>query len=72
MDLLKELGIGTYPQYHAGTKLLELSDGKKQTYSTAVPPFSWLVLLDYKQALQKVCPYDVCFVGHSSLRSSTK
>ncbi|XP_065826401.1 probable flavin-containing monoamine oxidase A isoform X2 [Oscarella lobularis] len=54
MDLLKELGIGTYPQYHAGMKLLELSDGRKQTYSTAVPLFSWLLLLDYKQAMQKL------------------
>lgn len=56
MDLIEELGLAVYPQYTKGKKVQHMGgpNAKVSTYTTSIPTFSPLVLLDFMQFLWKV------------------
>src|SRR4029077_3075247 len=49
LGLAAELGIGTFPTYDTGRKVLHFN-GKRGTYAGAIPRISPLVLIDVGQA----------------------
>lgn len=56
LELIKELGLETYPQYTIGKKVHHMGgpDAKIRTYSSSIPALSPLVLMDLTQLLWKV------------------
>lgn len=44
--LLEEYGIETFPQDTKGKNVLVKKEEKVKSYSSLIPPFSWLALLD--------------------------
>lgn len=64
MNLLEELDVEIYDQWSTGSKVMQGFDGIIKTYSTSLPPLSYLALLDmwwftYKvESLCKEVPID--------------
>ncbi|XP_053331947.1 amine oxidase [flavin-containing] A isoform X2 [Clarias gariepinus] len=56
MDLIQELGLEVYPQFTKGKKVHHLggADTKISTYTSSIPSFSPLVLLDFMQFLWRL------------------
>uniref|UniRef100_A0A3Q3WDR5 monoamine oxidase n=1 Tax=Mola mola TaxID=94237 RepID=A0A3Q3WDR5_MOLML len=56
LELIKELGFETYPQYNAGKNVHHMGGprAKIRTYSTSISVLSPLVLMDFIQLLWKV------------------
>ncbi|KAM6975907.1 putative flavin-containing monoamine oxidase A [Tautogolabrus adspersus] len=56
LELIKELGLETYPQYNTGKKVHHMGgpDGKVRTNSTSIPLLSPLMILDFAQLLWKI------------------
>ena len=46
MNLLEELDVEIYDQWSTGSKVMQGFDGIIKTYSTSLPPLSYLALLD--------------------------
>ena len=46
MNLLEELDIEIYNQWDTGSKIMQTNDGAIKTYSSSLPPLSYLELLD--------------------------
>ena len=46
MNLLEELDIEIYNQWDTGSKIMQTNDGAIKTYSSSLPPLSYLALLD--------------------------
>src|SRR5215475_3005934 len=57
LGLAAELGIGTFPTYDTGRKVLHFN-GKRGTYTGAIPRISPLVLIDVGQAQARKIPTD--------------
>ncbi|GAA6077900.1 probable flavin-containing monoamine oxidase A isoform X1 [Tachysurus ichikawai] len=56
MDLIQELGLEVYPQFTEGMKVHHPGgvNAKISTYTSSIPPFSPLVLLDFINFLWRV------------------
>jgi len=56
MELIRELGVEVFPQYTKGKKEHHVGGphAKISTYSSSIPSFSPLVLLDFTQILWRV------------------
>ncbi|KAK1884059.1 putative flavin-containing monoamine oxidase A [Dissostichus eleginoides] len=56
LELIKELGLETYPQFSIGKKVHHMGGpgAKVRTYSTSIPALSPLVLMDLTQLLWKI------------------
>ncbi|XP_053267845.1 amine oxidase [flavin-containing] A [Pleuronectes platessa] len=56
LELMKELGLETYPQFNTGRKVHHMGGpgGKIRTYKTSIPALSPVVLLDLTQLLRKI------------------
>ncbi len=53
LALIEELGLETFPTYHEGRNLLQLS-GKRSRYKGTIPRLSPLVLLDVERARRRL------------------
>lgn len=55
LELIKELGLETYPQFSTGKKVHHMGgpDAKVRTYRTSIPVLSPMVLMDLTQLLWK-------------------
>lgn len=69
MDLIEELGLVVYPQYTKGKKVHHMGgpNAKISTYSSSIPTFSPMVLLDYMQFIWKVRVLTPVNVKHPEL-----
>lgn len=56
LELIKELGLETYPQYNVGKKVYHTGGpgAKIHTYTSSIPALSPLVMMDFMQMLWKV------------------
>lgn len=56
LELIKELGLETYPQYNIGKKVHHMGGpgAKIRTYGTSIPAVSPVVLMDLTQFLWRV------------------
>ncbi|XP_066507699.1 probable flavin-containing monoamine oxidase A [Hoplias malabaricus] len=56
MELIRELGLEVYPQFTEGKKVHHMggANAKIRTYTSSIPSFSPLVLLDFVQFLWRV------------------
>lgn len=56
MELVKELGLDTFPQYNIGKKVHHMGGpgARVRTYRNSIPALSPLVLMDLTQFLWKV------------------
>ncbi|XP_067341025.1 probable flavin-containing monoamine oxidase A isoform X2 [Channa argus] len=56
LELIKELGLETYPQFNTGKKVHHMGrpDAKVRTYRTSIPALSPWVLMDLTQILWKI------------------
>ncbi|KAI4876370.1 hypothetical protein NFI96_017831, partial [Prochilodus magdalenae] len=56
MELIKELGLEVYPQFTEGKKVHHMggANAKISTYTSSIPSFSPLVLLDFVQFLWRI------------------
>ncbi|XP_017563616.1 probable flavin-containing monoamine oxidase A [Pygocentrus nattereri] len=56
MELIKELGLEIYPQFTEGKKVHHMggANAKISTYTSSIPSFSPLVLLDFVQFLWRI------------------
>lgn len=54
MRLLEELGLEVYRQYHEGTKVMQLSNGKIKTYNSDIPSMNPVALVETHFMIQKV------------------
>ncbi|XP_060924547.1 amine oxidase [flavin-containing] A [Limanda limanda] len=56
LELMKELGLETYPQFNTGRKVHHMGGpgGKIRTYKTSIPALSPIVLLDFTQLFRKI------------------
>lgn len=56
LELIKELGLETYPQYNVGKKVYHTGrpGAKIHTYTSSIPVLSPLVMMDFMQMLWKV------------------
>lgn len=56
MDLIQELGLEVYPQFTEGKKVHHMggANAKIRTYTSSIPSFSPLVLLDFMHFLWRV------------------
>nr|XP_020456675.1 probable flavin-containing monoamine oxidase A [Monopterus albus] len=56
LELIKELGLETYPQFSTGKKVHHMGgpDAKVRTYRTSIPVLSPMVLMDLTQLLWKL------------------
>ncbi|XP_071322463.1 probable flavin-containing monoamine oxidase A [Trachinotus anak] len=56
MELIKELGLETYPQFNIGKKVLHIGGpgARVRTYRTSIPALSPIVLMDLTQFLWKI------------------
>ncbi|XP_059142720.1 probable flavin-containing monoamine oxidase A [Physella acuta] len=57
LNLLKELGIDTYPQYIKGTKHQQLGETKIRSYTSNIPKLSICALLDLQWLMFKLDRY---------------
>lgn len=53
-NLLKELGLETYPQFHTGTKFMQIEGAQVKSYRSDIPPLSFLALIDMQLFTMKV------------------
>jgi monoamine oxidase len=53
LALARELGVATFPQYHAGAKVLSLN-GRRSTYRNTIPGLPLRSLLDLQLALTRI------------------
>src|SRR5581483_11456074 len=53
LALARELGIATFPQYHAGAKVLSIG-GRRSTYRNTIPGLPLRSLLDLQLALTRI------------------
>ncbi|XP_069102835.1 probable flavin-containing monoamine oxidase A [Argopecten irradians] len=54
MNLIKELGLETYPQYHSGRKFTQVESAKVKSSRTDVPPLSVFALADLSSLNSKL------------------
>lgn len=72
LELIKELGLETYPQYNVGKKVYHTGGpgARIYTYTSRIPVLSPLVLMDFIQMLWRVRQQSR--TKHSMIRTSTK
>ncbi|XP_066570301.1 probable flavin-containing monoamine oxidase A isoform X2 [Amia ocellicauda] len=56
LELIQELGLETYSQYTSGKKVYQLGGPQAsiRTYTSSIPPLSWLALVDMQLLLWKI------------------
>lgn len=56
MQLIKDLDLSVFPQYYAGTKLLQLTNSPKVSrYDSDIPSLTLCSLIDLHLFMRKVC-----------------